>query len=70
MHCLLKGSEKYCETGRGICCASCGGRDACDKVCLNDPGRCGYAGERPASFVLPVPKPWKGANHADRTEKK
>ena len=62
MQCLLKGSEKYCETGRGICCASCGDRDGCDKVCLNDPSRCGCAGEPPANFVLPVPKPWRGGS--------
>ena len=60
MQCLLKGSEEYCETGHGICCASCGDRDTCDKVCLNDPDRCGYAGETPASFGLRVPVPWKG----------
>lgn len=57
---LLTGSKTYCKTGRGICCTSCADRGGCDKACLNDPSRCGYAGERPASFVLPVPKPWKG----------
>ena len=62
MQCLLKGSEKYCETGRGICCQSCMEYGTCEKACLNDPGRCGYAGEKPASFVLPVPKPWKGGD--------
>ena len=60
MRCLLKGSEKYCETGRGICCASCRSRNGCDMACLNDPGRCGYAVEVPASRVPPVPVPWKG----------
>lgn len=60
MLCQLKGSDKYCETGRGICCASCGDRKGCDKVCLNAPDRCVYADETPASFVLPVPKPWRG----------
>ena len=63
MQCLLKGSEKYCETWCGICCASCGDRDGCDKVCLNDPSRCGCAGEPPASFTPPVPTPWKGGRH-------
>ena len=37
MQCLLKGSEKYCETGRGICCQSCMEYGTCDKACLNDP---------------------------------
>ena len=62
MQCLLKGSEKYCENGRGICCQSCMEYGTCDKSCLNDPGRCGYAGQAPASFMLPVPKPWKGGD--------
>lgn len=60
MQCQLKGSEKYCETGRGICCQSCIEYGTCDKACLNDPGRCGYAAASPASFIPPVPKPWKG----------
>ena len=62
MQCQLKGSEKYCETGRGICCQSCMEYGTCEKACLNDPGRCGYAGQAPASFMLPVPKPWKGGD--------
>ena len=45
MQCLLKGSEKYCETGRGICCQSCMEYETCEK---------------PAGFVHPVPKPWEG----------
>lgn len=55
MQCLLKGSEKYCETGHGICCQSCMEYGTCEKACLNDPRHCGYAG-----FVHPVPKPWEG----------
>lgn len=70
MQCGLKGSEKYCEPGRGICCSSCAYHDSCDKACLNDPGRCGCASDALASVVLPVPTPWKGGRHADRTEKK
>lgn len=46
MQCLLKGSEKYCETGRGICCQSCMEYGTCEKACLNDPRHCGYAGEK------------------------
>lgn len=60
MQCLLKGSKKYRETGRGICCQSCMEYGTCEKACLNDPRHCGYAGERPAGFVHPVPKPRKG----------
>ena len=60
MQCLLKGSEKYCETGRGICCQSCMEYGTCEKACLNDPRHCGYAGEKPASSFHPVPKPWEG----------
>lgn len=70
MHCQLKGSEKYCETGRGICCSSCADHDGCDKACLNDPGRCGYAGETPEPYTLPVPTLWRGGSHANRTETK
>ena len=70
MHCQLKGSEKYCETGRGICCSSCADHDGCDKACLNDPGRCGYAGETPEPYTLPVPTLWRGVSHAHRTETK
>lgn len=60
MQCLLKGSEKYCETGRGICCQSCMEYGTCEKACLNDPRHCGYAGEKPASSVHPIPKPGEG----------
>ena len=60
MLCQLKGSEKYCETGRGICCHFCREFPVCEKSCLNAPDRCGYAAADPVSFVLPVPKPWKG----------
>lgn len=70
MHCQLKGSEKYGETGRGICCSSCADHDGCDKACLNDPGRCGCAGETPASYAPPVPTLWRGGSHAHRTETK
>lgn len=62
MQCQLKGSEKYCETGHGICCASCADREACDKACLNDPDRCRCAAETPINYVLPVPRPWKGGS--------
>lgn len=64
MQCLLKGSEKYCETGRGICCQSCMEYGICEKACLNDPRHCGYAGQAPASFTPPVPTIWKGGRHA------
>lgn len=70
MRCALKGSEKYCETGRGICCASCAERQICDKVCLNSPERCGYAEKAPACRVLPAPRPWKGGTYADPAKKK
>ena len=63
MQCLLKGIEKYCESGRGICCQSCMEYGTCEKACLNDPGRCGYAGEKPSNYVLPVPTLWKGGSH-------
>lgn len=43
--CRLRGSDEYCVIGRGICCASCGIVDECDKACLNSPSRCGYAGQ-------------------------
>lgn len=57
MLCQLKGSEKYCETGRGICCRSCREFPVCDKSCLNSPDRCGYAAtEAPYRFV-PTPRP-------------
>ena len=55
MRCQLKGSEQYCRTGRGICCASCGDHDTCERACLNDPGRCGYAGEDAAIRMIPAP---------------
>ncbi len=57
MQCLLKGSEQYCETGRGICCASCREREDCDN--LNAPSRCGYAAEEPACRMVPAPRPRK-----------
>lgn len=59
MLCQLKGSEKYCETGRGICSRSCREFPVCDKSCLNRPDRCGYAAtETPYRFV-PAPRPRK-----------
>lgn|GEM_PF-4639801 len=42
--CGLKGSEWYCETHRGICCACCPEVRCCIRRCLNAPERCGYAG--------------------------
>lgn len=63
MQCQLKGSEKYCETGRGVCCQSCMEYGTCEKACLNDPDRCGYAGEKPSNYVLQVPTLWKGGIH-------
>lgn len=63
MRCQLQGSEEYCKTGRGLCCASCRESKSCYKVCRNSPDRCGCAAvepEVPASRVLPVPRPWEG----------
>lgn len=63
MRCLLRGSEMYCKTGRGRCCASCEIRTACDKACRNDPARCGCAAAEekvPANRVMPAPRPWRG----------
>ena len=59
MRCQLKGSEQYCRTGRGICCASCGDHDECDRACLNEPGRCGYAAAEVFGQFVPVPRPKK-----------
>ena len=70
MQCRLKGSEKYCETGRGICCQSCIEYGTCEKACLNDPGHCGYAGEKSATYTLPVRTLWRGGSNAHRTETK
>lgn len=58
--CQLRGSENYCEIGRGICCKTCDHRASCEKACMNDPARCGYSQSRPPNYVLPVPRPWKG----------
>ena len=42
--CRLKGSDEYCEIGRGLCCTACGAAPECPKACLNSPISCGYAG--------------------------
>lgn len=74
MRCELRGSVTYCSTGHGICCASCEKKKGCGKACLNGPERCGYSvqvSERPANYVLPVPRLWKGGTlNADAAEKK
>lgn len=56
MLCQLKGSEKYCETGRGICCRSCREFPVCDKSCLNSPDRCGYAAADLPWRMMPSPQ--------------
>lgn len=61
MRCGLRGSESYCEFGKGICCRSCERAAACEKACLNDPGRCGYRTEIPAGYVPPERRVWKGS---------
>lgn len=59
--CRLDGSYYYCQIGRGICCAVCGCRDACDKACQNSPARCGCASH---DSNVPGLTPQKGGAHA------
>lgn len=69
MRCQLRGSEMYCKTGRGFCCASCVESKSCYKACRNSPDRCGCAAaepQAPASRVLQVPQPWKGGDQHGR----
>lgn len=43
IQCGLKAARVYCKLHPGRCCASCTARGKCEKRCLNDPQRCGYA---------------------------
>lgn len=43
LDCGLKSARFYCDRYPGLCCKRCTDRVGCERVCWNDPSRCGYA---------------------------
>ena len=46
LECGLPSARTFCRTHPALCCAVCPSRSGCERLCLNAPDRCGYAGRR------------------------